>query len=77
MTRKKDLKENHQVDPASIQGRFSSLVRRYKFGALYFAEKITVCGAEIFQSRDFGHTSMDLEQHSHHVKPTTVEKARR
>ena len=77
VTCKEDLKENHRVDPASSRGRFSSLVIRYRFGTLDFAEKITFCGAEIFQSRDLGYISMDLEQYIHHVKPITVEKARR
>ena len=38
---------------------------------------IAFCGTEMLQSHDLGHTSMDLEQHIHHVKPIAVEKAGR
>ncbi len=54
VTCKEDIQENHEVDPTSCRERSSSLVCRYRFGTLYFAENITFCGAEIFQSRDRG-----------------------
>ncbi len=48
VTCKEDLKEIHQVDPASSRGRFSGLVCRYRFGALDFAKKITFLRSRYF-----------------------------
>ena len=69
-----DLKDGGEPD--CFRGRFANLVRRYRFGTLDFGEEILFCGAEIFQSGDFGYIEMDLEQYTHHIKPITVEKAR-
>ena len=34
------------------------------------------CGADIFQSRDFGNISINIDQYTRNVKPIVVEKAR-
>ncbi len=47
-TCKEDLKENHQLGPASFRGRFSSLVRRYRLELFTSRRRSFFSGAEVF-----------------------------